>query len=462
MLEYAKSFSALGTKVTVVIQNRKAYERNMARAQVPTESSSKFMSALESKGVTIIFEDDVQSVSTTSNPASDPMSLTLSSGKQLKTHALLTCLGRKANLDNIGLDKINVGAACNPDGSVLVDYNFETTASGIYASGDAVGGPWMPNNGLNDVHDAVVRMFGLRSMVTKSMPERHADFLAKSFNAAGYADMMDRAFPGVIDEESFIEYMTKVVGRNGFNPQSSINLVSTCRDEICRPFTEKLDSMWGESFNIASLGGMVFCGRTGFGAGMAHAPIQDGKERYVFWVAPHIAYGIQHIAGKVFRPGRDGPSSACGALIALKGEITEAKMSIGLDPTDTEMSLLRQQILGKLEYGQVPNLVGITYAAHDCILDQVKNTAEAVINPGKCEYVIISGIQVHGALNKNFFWPGTMKKYVGGVETDLTSEYQEAIKDYSLNKWMQGQALNQVRAAAKGGRLPAIFSDATL
>jgi hypothetical protein len=35
------------------------------------------------------------------------------------------------------------------------------------------------------------------------------------------------------------------------------------------------------------------------------------------------------------------------------------------------MSLLRQQVLAKLTYGATPNLVGITYAAHDCILDQV-------------------------------------------------------------------------------------------
>jgi hypothetical protein len=50
--------------------------------------------------------------------------------------------------------------------------------------------------------------------------------------------------------------------------------------------------MWGlASFNIGSLAGMVFCGRTGFKAAMAHAPMgPDGKERYVFWVAPHIAF----------------------------------------------------------------------------------------------------------------------------------------------------------------------------
>jgi hypothetical protein len=187
-------------------------------------------------------------------------------------------------------------------------------------------------------------------------------------------------------QEKFIENMSKVVMEKGFNPKTAINLVSTCRDEICRPFTEKLDSLWGESFNIASLGGFVFCGKTGFGAGMAHSPQADGKERYILWVAPHIAYGAEGPVGQIWRPGRDTISSACGALIALNGQIENTQLQVGLDPTDTEMSLLRQQVLGKLTYGQTPNLVGVTYAAHDCILDQVRVRACACVRVHVCVY----------------------------------------------------------------------------
>jgi len=457
-LEYAKSFSALGTTVTLIIQNRDKFNLALSRAAVSSDICSKLMSQLKDQGVTIVYDDNIASVDSSRTPAEIPVTVTLDSGKTIETNALVTLLGRVANVGSLGLESDGVGVALNQEGSVLVDHNLETTATGVYASGDVVGGPWMPNNGLDQVHSAVVRMFGLETMAVRSMPERHAGFLAKSYNSNGYAGMMDSAFPGVVSEEAFIEVMTGVVGKYGFNPDSSINLVSTCRDEICRPFTEKLDSMWGQHFNIASLGGFVFCGKTGFGAGMAHAPVDNnGKERYVFWAMPHIAYGIQHIAGKVFRSGRDGPSNACGALIALKGEITNAKLSVGLDPSDTEMSLLRQQVLGKLEYGQVPNLVGITYASHDCILEQVRSTAEAVINPDTCEYVIISSIQIHGALNKNFMWPGTVTMYSGGVETDLTPTYLEDIKDWKLDAWLQAEALAQVQSNSKGGRLPAIF-----
>ena len=164
----------------------------------------------------------------------------------------------------------------------------------------------------------------------------------------------------------------------GFNPSSAINLVSTCRDEVCHSFTEKLDGKWGEPhFSIASLGGMVFCGKTGFGAGMAHSPIVGGKERYVFWVGPHIACGTTGCVGEIFRPGRDRISHACGALLALQKQIESGKLSMELNPVDIEMSLLRQSVLSKLRYGQQPNLVDITYVAHDVILDQVRETAKA-------------------------------------------------------------------------------------
>jgi len=463
MLEYARSFAALGTKVTLVIPSEAEFKANLVKAG-SAEAGEKFLGQLKDSGVDIIMQDAMSSVDSSVDPVNNPITVKLASGKEIKTNALVTLMGRKANVDHLGIDRKDVGVACNTEGSILVDHNLETTAFGIYAAGDVVGGTWLANNGLDNVHSAIKSMFGLETMSERSMSSRHAGFLAKSYNAGGYAGSLEKTFPGVIDEESFIEMMTKVVNEKGFSPETSINLVSTCRDEICKPFTEKLDSMWSQHFSISSLGGFVFCGKTGFGAGMAHAPIdQSGKERYVFWAAPHIAYGVQHVAGRVYRPGRDGPSSACGALIALQGELDAGKsLNIALDPDDTEMSLVRQQVLGKLDYGDIPNLVDITYAAHECILDQVKGTAEAVVNKEMCEYVIISGIQIHGALGKNFMWPGTIKMYSNGVETDLTADYNEAVKDYKLNDWLQSEALSQVKAVSKGGRLPAIYSDIKL
>ena len=276
--------------------------------------------------------------------------------------------------------------------------------------------------------------------------QKDADSLAK--DSSKYVEYVNKLFPGAVDEAKYIEAMSKVVMEEGFNPKTAINLVSTCRDEICRPFTEKLDSLWGQSFSIASLGGFVFCGKTGFGAGMAHSPIcPDGKERYVFWIGPHIAVGPEDSygeVGKIWRPGREAISSACGALIALNGQIESGKLDVGLDPSDTEMSLVRQQVLGKLTYGQVPNLVGITYAAHDCILDQVKATAKIAADP-KNEYVIISGVQIHGALGKNFWWPGSVTMIKDNQETDLSAKFEAALGSYDLASWLKAEVSSRSR-----------------
>jgi len=55
--------------------------------------------------------------------------------------------------------------------------------------------------------------------------------------------VLEGAFPRALPEADFQECMSAVLIDNGFNPDNSINLVATCRDELCRPFTDGLDSV---------------------------------------------------------------------------------------------------------------------------------------------------------------------------------------------------------------------------
>ena len=121
-----------------------------------------------------------------------------------------------------------------------------------------------------------------------------------------YMNILEEKFPGSVPEDFFIEQATEILERHGFTASNAINLVSTCRDEICRTFTLELDRLWGPSFSISSLAGMVFCGRTGFKAAMAHSPVIGGKERYVFWVMPHIGLSS------------DGHFGRCGFLASTR------------------------------------------------------------------------------------------------------------------------------------------------
>mmetsp|Transcript_2760 Transcript_2760/g.4487 ORF Transcript_2760/g.4487 Transcript_2760/m.4487 type:complete len:524 (-) Transcript_2760:240-1811(-) len=256
-----------------------------------------------------------------------------------------------------------------------------------------------------------------------------------------YAKKLQSKFPGSVPEHVFIEHASKVLHEKGFTPETSINLVSNCRDEICRPFVECLDRQWGSSFNISSLGGMVFCGKTGFKAAMAHSPIVDGKERYVIWVAPHVAIPQDGDDGKVYRSGRENASTACGALLALLAEIKSGKLSLQLEPSDLEHSLLKQKVLGQLRYGHVPNLVEITHAAHKVILADSVRTATSVVSLEKSEYVIISGIQIHGPMGQNYFWPGSFTSYSSAGIEDLIARYESQSSNGRVEQCIGSDAL---------------------
>uniref|UniRef100_A0A6U2HGA8 Limiting CO2-inducible protein B/C beta carbonyic anhydrase domain-containing protein n=1 Tax=Hemiselmis andersenii TaxID=464988 RepID=A0A6U2HGA8_HEMAN len=277
-----------------------------------------------------------------------------------------------------------------------------------------------------------------------------------------FAEMLEDLFPRAVPEQVFVKHMSSVLNNHGFKKDTSINLVSTCRDELCRSLTDLLDSEWNPHFSISSLAGFVFCGRTGFKAAMAHAPVVNGKERYVFWVAPHIALSADGQVGKCFRPHRRDASSACGALLGVLAELKSGKMSLRLDQTDIEQSLVKQELVGHLPYGHLPTLVELTYAAYDCILKEIKETAAVSIHPSNCEYAIVAGIQIHGPGGQNFFWPGMMSTYDGtGFKVDMYEEYATAVNEWHVNLqgWNASEALMLLQKRRREARLAAKTGD---
>ncbi|GJP33137.1 hypothetical protein CLOM_g17705 [Closterium sp. NIES-68] len=138
---------------------------------------------------------------------------------------------------------------------------------------------------------------------------------------------MAATFPNAMQEDTFMHAVADELRNLGFKRDNCIALVNTCRDEVCRPIVNLIDKEFGLSFNISGLGGLVNCGKTGFKAAMSHSPEfpceTDGKprERYIFFGFPHVSVGESGEVGSLLRRGRGKPSSACGALIAIKGDI---------------------------------------------------------------------------------------------------------------------------------------------
>ena len=80
---------------------------------------------------------------------------------------------------------------------------------------------------------------------------------------------------------------------------------------------------------------------------MHHSPNIGGKERYVFYSMPHIAIDADGRIGAYKRVGREGESTACGALVAFQKELSDGKLNLSMDDIDIEQNLLKRRLLGK-------------------------------------------------------------------------------------------------------------------
>jgi hypothetical protein len=217
---------------------------------------------------------------------------------------------------------------------------------------------------------------------------------------------LDAYFPDAISEAAFVGSSYDSLEPQGFNNENTIACVGVCRDEITNSLLEKIQKVWGEAFYFSSLGGMLFLGKTGFTAAQHHAPVDGGRERYVYFAMTHIAIDVEGDLGVCYRAGRPGSSGACGALIAFRQEMLDGELSLELDLDDIEQSLLKHRLFGKIKYGDIPDLAILTKIAYGVILEDLEKLVELTVNTFVSDYAILTGIQIHGPDDEQYIWPG--------------------------------------------------------
>lgn len=123
-LEMAQAFRRLGSHVCVVSDELMPREEPSARAVIQR--------VLEREGV-VFLKGQVESVTRTA------------AGLQLETaqdtlegDVLLVATGRRANTEGLALERAGVRVE---RGAIIVDDALQTTAKGVYAAGDVLGGP---------------------------------------------------------------------------------------------------------------------------------------------------------------------------------------------------------------------------------------------------------------------------------------------------------------------------------
>ena len=128
--EMATAYASYGAKVTVVCSSSEIIP------SVDPEAGKIVREALEARGVTFHMETRIVAVE---RPTQDEVTLTLSTGKRVSGTELLVAAGRKAKLNDLGLESVGVQANSR---FLSVNENLCVPADGgqwLYAAGDING-----------------------------------------------------------------------------------------------------------------------------------------------------------------------------------------------------------------------------------------------------------------------------------------------------------------------------------
>lgn len=234
-----------------------------------------------------------------------------------------------------------------------------------------------------------------------------------------FQSTLDQHFPGALPEPEFVARMTEQLVARGFRADNTLPCVGVCRDELCRTLSTTIQEHWAQAFKLSALAGMLFVGRTGFRAARSHAPIEDGRERYLFTAMPHIGIGENGEIGRCERIGRPGHSKACGALVSFLNELESGTVTTATDPLDVEQSLLKQRLIRELPWARVPTLIELTKAAQRAIADDLDQLIRDSLDDRRDDWAVLNGIQIQGPGNRPYTFPGFCYSVVNGTRQAL-------------------------------------------
>jgi NAD(P) transhydrogenase len=192
--EYASIFAALGCAVTL-----------LDKAQEPLG----FLDSALRKGFLLAFEAMGGKYSGGAEAASarfdgfSQVEVQLRSGEVLSTDIVFAAFGRVANLDGIGLDRLQL--AITNRGHVQVNDRFETNLAGIFAAGDAIGPPALACAAADQGRRAALAAFGLPPPA------------ATSLTPSGVYTIPEIATVGLSQSEAAAKKIDLVVGRADFS-----------------------------------------------------------------------------------------------------------------------------------------------------------------------------------------------------------------------------------------------------
>jgi NAD(P) transhydrogenase len=192
--EYASIFAALGCAVTML---DKAAE---PLGFLDPALRSGFLAAFRAMGGEYLGGSEVSGARF---DGFSQVEVKLGNGKSLAADIVFAAFGRVANLDGIGLDRLELGIS--PRGTVQVNERFETNIPGIYAAGDAIGPPALACAAADQGRRAALAALGLPPPPTTSLVP------------SGVYTIPEIACVGLSQAEAASKHIDLLVGRADFS-----------------------------------------------------------------------------------------------------------------------------------------------------------------------------------------------------------------------------------------------------
>ncbi|MDD5017314.1 MAG: dihydrolipoyl dehydrogenase [Eubacteriales bacterium] len=155
--EFAQSFARMGSKVTI-IEVLPRLIANMDKKQ-----SALLTRVLKADGVSVLLEHSVASVHAENDDVRIMCKDQQGNEKTVHADQLLVAMGRAANTDGLGLERINI--ATDAKGFIEVDEYLRTNVSNVYAIGDITGKLQLAHVASHQGIVAVKNIFGEREIM---------------------------------------------------------------------------------------------------------------------------------------------------------------------------------------------------------------------------------------------------------------------------------------------------------
>lgn len=147
--EYGCIFTALGVQVSLIDSNPRLLPF------LDAEIVDRLQEQLRSLGLRFYFGQRTQTIEASKRG----VRLTLSDGEVLTTDTALMAVGRRSNVEGLGLAQ--VGIEVGPRGKIEVNDRFQTTVPNVYAAGDVIGFPALAATSMEQARVAMVHAFNL-------------------------------------------------------------------------------------------------------------------------------------------------------------------------------------------------------------------------------------------------------------------------------------------------------------